>query len=242
VATERQIKANRRNALKSTGPKSGSGKKRSCQNAYRHGLSIPISVRSEAKHKHLSRQFAGDATDKEILELAEQAADAQLDLERVRKAQDGLIGGAQKLSAVGGESHHPTLDERRHRTPLRRSGEQLPEGKLSRSELRIPSAPLPTNRELEEQRFFAAVEDALPELVKTCRYEKRAAGGRNRAIQKIVSIKIAIARSSRKRRRNDEEKIALEAKSKSLHRSGDPVCTENLIRVDEAMESPKLAE
>jgi hypothetical protein len=38
MASERQIAANRRNAKKSTGPISSSGKSRSRQNALRHGL------------------------------------------------------------------------------------------------------------------------------------------------------------------------------------------------------------
>jgi hypothetical protein len=40
MASERQIAANRRNAKKSSGPRSADGKARSRQNALRHGLSI----------------------------------------------------------------------------------------------------------------------------------------------------------------------------------------------------------
>jgi hypothetical protein len=42
MASERQIAANRRNARKSTGPRSGAGKKRASRNAYRHGLTLSI--------------------------------------------------------------------------------------------------------------------------------------------------------------------------------------------------------
>ena len=42
MATERQIAANRANALRSTGPKTAAGKSKSSRNAYRHGLSGPM--------------------------------------------------------------------------------------------------------------------------------------------------------------------------------------------------------
>ena len=42
MATERQIAANRRNASKSTGPRSRAGKKRARQNAYQHGLTTSL--------------------------------------------------------------------------------------------------------------------------------------------------------------------------------------------------------
>ncbi len=38
MTSVRQIEANRRNALKSTGPKTDNGKRRSRRNAFRHGL------------------------------------------------------------------------------------------------------------------------------------------------------------------------------------------------------------
>ena len=42
MASDRQIAANRRNARKSTGPRSGAGKKRARRNAYRHGLTLSV--------------------------------------------------------------------------------------------------------------------------------------------------------------------------------------------------------
>src|ERR1700751_4428541 len=42
MASERQIAANRRNALKSTGPRSHGGKRRVARNAYKHGLAATV--------------------------------------------------------------------------------------------------------------------------------------------------------------------------------------------------------
>ena len=62
MASERQIAANRRNARKSAGPRSGAGRKRASRNAYRHGLTLSISS-TAAFAKQLDRlalKIAGD--------------------------------------------------------------------------------------------------------------------------------------------------------------------------------------
>jgi hypothetical protein len=65
MASERQIAANRRNAQKSTGPRSASGAKRSSRNAHRHGLTKRISSANfEKQLDMLTRQIAGDTVTK----------------------------------------------------------------------------------------------------------------------------------------------------------------------------------
>src|SRR5436190_23204466 len=44
VTSATQIAANRRNAMRSTGPRTATGKARSRCNALRHGLSLPLSL------------------------------------------------------------------------------------------------------------------------------------------------------------------------------------------------------
>jgi hypothetical protein len=188
IASEWQIAANRRNALKSTGPKTGSGKKRSSKNAYRHGLSLPMSdFASEAQIKDLSRQFAGDTSDAKILALAERAADAHLDLERIRKAKNAMLERALE-PGVSSDKFHPELEELRHRTGWRRRTQGI---SVPQPELLDSTTPLPGGNEEEERWFVNGVRRILPELTRIWRYEKRAVGRRDRAIQKIVSIKTA---------------------------------------------------
>jgi hypothetical protein len=200
MANERQIAANRRNAQKSTGPKTASGIKRASKNAYRHGLSLPMSsIGSEAQLKDLSRQFAGDASDAKILALAERAADAQLDLVRVRKAKTAMIERALMLGAAGARSH-PELKELGHRIVQNGWRRKTQGASLPQPELLDSATPLPggahvyirqQRNEEEERRFVNGVQHILPELTKICRYEKRAAGRRDRAIHEIASIKTA---------------------------------------------------
>jgi hypothetical protein len=69
MATERQIAANRRNAVKSTGPRSSAGKRRARRNSYRHGLSVAAAGRPEQVER-LARKIAGADGDAMILEQA----------------------------------------------------------------------------------------------------------------------------------------------------------------------------
>ena len=47
MTTERKRRTNQHNAQRSTGPKTLAGKARSKQNAWKHGLSIPVSVQPD---------------------------------------------------------------------------------------------------------------------------------------------------------------------------------------------------
>jgi hypothetical protein len=93
LTSARSAVANRRNARRSTGPRTASGKRTAARNALRHGLSLPV--------------FADPALAREIAELAERLADgcavpqprelairvaaAQVDIKRVRHARNALF-------------------------------------------------------------------------------------------------------------------------------------------------------
>jgi hypothetical protein len=190
MASQKQIAANKRNAQKSKGPTSEAGKKRSSKNAYRHGLSVPMTDRSTAKIEDLARQFAGSASNAKTYEAAEQAAAADLELERIRLARAMMFECAWRQRKADSRSRRPKLEEGRAQT----AGNQnrpVPEPNSGKSKLLDPLPALPEGPEEEERRFMDAVNDALLDLIKTSRYEKRAVAKRERAIHKIISIKIA---------------------------------------------------
>jgi hypothetical protein len=85
MASERQIAANRRNAKKSTGPRSASGRKQPSQNALCHGLAGP--GRLKAQIETLARQIAEDSVDPARLALARIASEAGLELSQVRQVR-----------------------------------------------------------------------------------------------------------------------------------------------------------
>jgi hypothetical protein len=98
MATEKQIAANRANALRSTGPKTAAGKKRSSQNALRHGLSLPQGAEVTQSAGELAYAFA-DA--KKAGEGASAAyfdfACAYLDIRRIRQVQAKLMADDHAL-------------------------------------------------------------------------------------------------------------------------------------------------
>jgi hypothetical protein len=175
MASERQIAANRRNARKSTGPRSGAGKKRASRNAYRHGLNLSItSTAASAKQlDKLVRKIAGETEDAVVLERARAIAQAELDLARVRQAKVALI---ERACAFG------ALDPPRVPSSVTRIIRLL--NTLNRGRFILPkpidaAATMPLH---EPERSAEAVRRVLPELRKLNRYERRAAARRDRAV------------------------------------------------------------
>ena len=92
MATEKQIAANRRNAQRSTGPRSAAGKSISSRNAFRHGLSLPA---NDDTAKDMIDRLARTIIEEErgAFELADanEWAAAQWDLYRVKKIRRTLF-------------------------------------------------------------------------------------------------------------------------------------------------------
>ena len=184
MASERQIAANRRNARKSTGPRSGAGRNRASRNAYRHGLTLNIASTTEyAKQlETLVREIVGDTKDAFKLERARTIAEAELELARVRRAKVALI----ERASVFGELYPPQLTVARcirlfNAVFRRRNIKAALRGRDIDSIEAAASMP-----SQEPERSAEAVRRVLPELRKLERYEHRAAARRDRAVAALA--------------------------------------------------------
>jgi hypothetical protein len=190
VASERQIAANRRNAVKSTGPRSGSGKKRASRNAHSHGLTSSLSSAARAKQvEELARKIAGRSTDPITLEQARIAAEAELELGRVRRVRLALIERTSALGSLETPTHFASADQEVRWLIAMDIWMMKNEGKRPRwPKLKDPAATMPS---LEPQRTSEAVRRILPDLIKLDRYESRAVARRDRAIRDITKRRVS---------------------------------------------------
>jgi hypothetical protein len=96
-----QIAANRRNALKSTGPRTALGKTRSAQNARRPSVVLPAASDDLTSQEivALAQAIAGPGADPVLRELALPLAAAQIDLLRIRRIRHELLSAALRDNA-----------------------------------------------------------------------------------------------------------------------------------------------
>ena len=109
MSTQKQIEANRRNALKSTGPKSGEGKEKSSMNALRHGLTATQAVlphENEDDYEKLREGLLQSYAPQDSAELAivEELVNANwrlLRLHRVERHYWDKLGGSYNRGDEG---------------------------------------------------------------------------------------------------------------------------------------------
>ena len=107
MTTAKQILANRRNGVLSRGPKTARGKAKSSKNALRHGLSIKA-ARDPALARQIE-QLAQALTDPSGVHFAQAmlAAEAEVEMNRIKAARAELINQQFFSARCGGT----TLDD-----------------------------------------------------------------------------------------------------------------------------------
>jgi hypothetical protein len=176
MASQRKTAANRRNAQKSTGPRSAAGRRRARRNAHRHGLSAarPPFGQGEEDFAAFAREIAGDDADALRSNVARDLAHAELRLAKVRHIKAALIDRAWTFGSLDSALDPPLLTARaitNFGPILEATGRFL---KPPDVEASMPST--------EPERTAEAVVRTLSELLKLDRYERRAAASRNRAV------------------------------------------------------------
>jgi hypothetical protein len=91
--SDRKLSSNKENARKSTGPKTAGGKARAAQNAFTHGLAIPIQMIPEFRKdiEKLALMIARASGKDTVTELSRQAAEGQLETFRIRKVRATIL-------------------------------------------------------------------------------------------------------------------------------------------------------
>jgi len=176
MASDRQIGANRRNARRSTGPRSATGRRRSSRNSFRHGLAAGVTAHAERLKPvdRLARKIAGDGTDIVALEYAHSIAQAEFDLAQIRQVKVALIS---RVMAFGEVKRSPDFILIREAKRFFRT--------LDRGEPIRPKHEAPAMPTTEPERTAEAIRCALPELIQLDRYERRAAGRRARTVRNL---------------------------------------------------------
>ena len=164
MTSETKRAANRRNAARSTGPRSAAGKKRASQNALCHGLAISLGQDAEtrAEIERMAKLICADGASRLKHELALVMAESEIVLQRARMARVAITERAMNAARVRADQGQP----RAH--PGRGAGPDA------------PATAGPTDIE--------ALRQALPQLARSERYVRRAFLRGDRAARRLAVI------------------------------------------------------
>lgn len=190
MTSPRRHAANRRNARNSTGPRSQRGKARAALNAVTHGLSgrPALDAKSREAVETLARAFAGeDADHPRVLELACQAAEAQILFVRVKEARSRVWEEAGRNATITDRGKLFGLNDPGNARSFReKTG--MPVGDIKKLLPNHFKSPFETDLE----RDMAVVELASKRLSRLVRYERRAANMRDRALRELERMKASL--------------------------------------------------
>ena len=109
--SERRLLANKRNAQRSTGPKTAKGKLISRNNAFRHGLARRVATDPAfSTHlENLTAMLAEGSNDAWHRELAQNVAECMLELDRIRAASSQILLGLGEFESADLAGHEEAV-------------------------------------------------------------------------------------------------------------------------------------
>ena len=207
MISERKLAANRRNAKKSCGPRTADGKRKVSRNALRHGLAAVkhLDIRLPGDIDFVARALCGDDGDHLLFQQALLIAENQLLLQCIRVEKVGLIERLRARDAFA--LAHETFRRQKPRVAARRLRTYAAAAELERRQARFEKLtreeqdklldeydqeleklePLP--KPIAERDHAASIKEALPDLMRLARYERRAWSTYRRAVRDFVNIK-----------------------------------------------------
>ena len=194
MSSNAQIAANRRNARRSTGPRTADGKARVAPNAVRHGLTSRIITGTPAAGRvaQLVKLFAGEAAPgTPIHTAARAAAEAQYIVEQVCLQRRMLFDRTPpKLRPYRPPSLMKAVDNLKRLTLS--AGDELlgPMKQFNLTSIARIEASEPTwQPETDLDREALVFQEIAPTLERLARYESRAISRRNRALREIERLR-----------------------------------------------------
>jgi hypothetical protein len=106
-----KIRANRRNAVGSTGPKTADGKARSRRNAHKHGLSVPLDTDDPEVDELVQVLAEPKCSIGEVRETMRSVAKEQCEVARVQRTRVNIINSQIEKMTVD-EDQSVTAEER----------------------------------------------------------------------------------------------------------------------------------
>ena len=173
MTSAKKQEANRRNASKSTGPKTQAGKNVSARNAIRHGLSV-VSLADPSwapEVRAFARSLVAPGASPDLQEQAYRVAAAQIDLLRVRRARHDLIS-----TTLADDAFEPA-SQKRTRDIVVNGRERIPKDDYEHLMSVL------TQKPNGERRFALVFLELYAQLERLDRYERRALSRRRKAMR-----------------------------------------------------------
>jgi hypothetical protein len=205
MTSAKKIAANRSNAKKNRGPRTEASKRRTSRNAFRHGLAAIkyVDYALPRDVELLAKAMCGSDIRPLLFEQAVAIAETELVLRRVREQRVILIERLRDVTALPLAKGDRGIEQGKAR--LRELN--IASEELEQAEAKFSAIPAAKQTELmldyvyqesvsgsktppiEERDEFEAMQEAIPDLKRLARYERRAWSRRKRALRNFANIK-----------------------------------------------------